>query len=64
MVRWGLEEVKDWLCTGELMENKKSRLRIMGALLLTVREGRSNIKREKTERNTFQFGRLEFEVSV
>ena len=38
------------------------RLRTMGAFLHTIREGRSNIKREKTERNSF--GRLEFEVSV
>lgn len=45
--------------------NRETRkLRTMGAYLHTVREGRSNIKSEKTERNTFSFGRLEFEVSV
>ena len=42
----------------------KRKLRTMGACLHTVRKGRSNINREKTERNIFSFGRLEFEVSV
>ena len=46
------------------INREKRKLRTMGACLHTVREGRSNIKREKTERNIFSFGRLEFEVSV
>lgn len=43
-VKWGLEEVKDWLSTGGLVGNK---INIMGVLFLTVREGRSNIKGRK-----------------
>ena len=51
--------MKDWSLTGGVIENKKSKLKIMRAWLLTVREGRPNIKRKKTTRDSFSFGRLE-----